>query len=180
MVTDFSESKKSISIIAASIDEKASYTVHVALGTEILTMAQVTVSNVFDGEDGGDGLPGQDGETLYTWIKYATNSNGGDMSDTPDGRNYIGFGYNKESPIASINPADYSWAKYEGDQGVPGVPGSDGHPRYTWIKYADDENGTDMSDSAKDNGSWDWRIIRRRLVRVLILLIIRGRHFMTM
>ena len=33
-----------------------------------------------------------------------------------------------------------------GTNGVPGPPGTDGSPRYIWIKYADDELGTDMSD----------------------------------
>ena len=33
-----------------------------------------------------------------------------------------------------------------GNDGVPGPPGTDGSPRYIWIKYADDDLGTDMSD----------------------------------
>ena len=54
--------------------------------------------------------------------------------------------YNNESPIKSTNPDDYEWSKYRGDQGVPGPPGEDGNPNYTWVKYADDEKGNGMAD----------------------------------
>ena len=33
-----------------------------------------------------------------------------------------------------------------GGRGVPGVPGADGKPNWTWIKYADDNLGTGMTD----------------------------------
>lgn len=33
-----------------------------------------------------------------------------------------------------------------GTDGIPGPSGTDGSPRYIWIKYADDDLGTDMSD----------------------------------
>lgn len=155
LVPNFSESKKSITITAASIDEKASYTVHIALGTEILTMAQVTISNVFDGDDGEDGVDGKDGvpglpgpsgkdgQSLYTWVKYATNASGTNMSDLPDGRSYIGFAYNKNTPVESTNPLDYEWAKIEGSQGSVGA---DGKTYYTWLKYATTPT-SGMSDS---------------------------------
>jgi len=37
-----------------------------------------------------------------------------------------------------------------GPQGVPGPPGQDGAPQYTWVKYADDANGTGMTDNPHD------------------------------
>lgn len=104
------------------------------------------------GDPGGQGIPGEpgeDGQSLYTWIKYANSPTSG-MSDSPTNKKYIGLAYNKTTATESNTYADYEWAKVEGEQGVPGVPGDDGEPRYTWVKYADDENGAGMSDSSKD------------------------------
>ena len=96
-----------------------------------------------DGSQGVPGPPGEDGQTLYTWIKYATSATGANMSDNPDGKTYLGIAYNKTTATESNNPADYTWAFFEGpqgekgDQGIPGPAGEDGQTFYTWIKYAD-------------------------------------------
>lgn len=96
-----------------------------------------------DGSQGVPGPPGEDGQTLYTWIKYATSATGANMSDDPDGKTYLGIAYNKTTATESNNPADYTWAFFEGpqgekgDQGIPGPAGADGQTFYTWIKYAD-------------------------------------------
>lgn len=103
------------------------------------------------GEDGPQGIagpPGEDGKSLYTWVKYADSPTSG-MSDSPNGKKYIGIAYNKSTPTKSNFYSDYEWAKTEGNQGVPGEPGKDGTPRYTWVKYANDKNGNGMSDSAE-------------------------------
>jgi len=46
------------------------------------------------------------------------------MSDSPNGKYYIGFAYNKEVPTESNNPADYQWSKYKGDDGKDGTDGA--------------------------------------------------------
>lgn len=103
------------------------------------------------GPQGIPGPPGEKGEPLYTWLKYADDAQGNGMSDSPDGKPYMGIAYNKQSPTESSNPKDYSWSKVEGPQGplgpegIPGPPGEDGSSRYTWIRYADDENGNGFS-----------------------------------
>ena len=56
------------------------------------------------GKDGVPGPAGEDGQTLYTWIKYATSASGANMSDSPDGRDYIGIAYNKTTPTESNSP----------------------------------------------------------------------------
>ena len=105
-----------------------------------------------DGSQGVPGPPGEDGQTLYTWIKYATSATGANMSDDPDGKTYLGIAYNKTTAVESNNPADYTWAFFEGpqgekgDQGIPGPAGEDGQTFYTWIKYADTPT-SGMSDS---------------------------------
>ena len=105
----------------------------------------------YQGENGSQGVPGppgEDGQTLYTWIKYADTPTSG-MSDTPDGKKYLGIAYNKESPIESGNYEDYQWSDIKGEDGIPGTPGENGETLYTWIKYATDASGSGMSDSPK-------------------------------
>ena len=97
------------------------------------------------GEQGIPGPAGADGKTLYTWIKYADTPTSG-MSDTPDGKDYIGIAYNKESATESIDYSDYQWSKYVGPEGIPGPSGDDGKTYYTWIKYATSSTGENMSD----------------------------------
>lgn len=95
------------------------------------------------GPQGVQGPKGADGQSLYTWVKYADSPTSG-MSDYPTNKKYIGLAYNKTTPAESTNYADYQWAKIEGDQGAPGAPGT---TTYTWVKYADDDKGAGMSDS---------------------------------
>ena len=100
------------------------------------------------GDPGVQGPPGADGSSLYTWVKYATSATGANISDSPTGRDYIGLAYNKTSPVESTTPSDYTWSLIQGPagtQGVPGPPGANGTPRYTWLKYADSPT-TGMSD----------------------------------
>lgn len=103
----------------------------------------------YQGENGSQGVPGppgEDGQTLYTWIKYADTPTSG-MSDTPDGKKYLGIAYNKASPIESTNYSDYLWSDIKGEDGVPGTPGENGETLYTWIKYATSASGANMSDN---------------------------------
>ena len=54
-------------------------------------------------------VKGADGPSLYTWIKYADDENGTNMSDSPDGKLYMGVAYNKTSPIESEDPKAYDY-----------------------------------------------------------------------
>lgn len=95
---------------------------------------------------GEDGKPGESGKSFYTWIKFADDEHGNGMSDLPDGKQYLGIAYNKETPEKSENPKDYAWARITGE-GIPGEPGEDGKTYYTWVRYADNEYGSGMSDA---------------------------------
>lgn len=75
-----------------------------------------------DGKD-GVGIPGENGKTLYTWIKYSQNSDGSDMTDDSTDAIYIGLAYNKESSTESENPSDYNWTKIKGNDGEQGDNG---------------------------------------------------------
>jgi hypothetical protein len=94
------------------------------------------------GIQGIQGPAGANGQTLYTWIKYADSPTTG-MNDLPDGKKYIGFAYNKTTAIESTLYADYTWSLIEGPQGVQGP---NGQTLYTWLKYADSPT-TGMSDT---------------------------------
>lgn len=71
---------------------------------------------------GADGI-GVDGKTYYTWVKYADDGSGTNMSDSPDGKKYIGLAYNKEEPTESTNESDYTWALFKGSDGIAGEDG---------------------------------------------------------
>lgn len=101
--------------------------------------------SLIKGTDGINGTNGEDGTTYYTWIKYADDDNGQGMSDLPDGKEFIGFAYNKLTPDESDNPSDYAWAKFRGDDGIPGTDGTDGKTSYFHVKYSAIANPTDSS-----------------------------------
>lgn len=98
-----------------------------------------------DGKDGEDGKDGQDATPFYTWIKYADSPTSG-ISDNPDGKKYIGIAHNKTEKTESNNYSDYTWSLIKGADGVPGKDGENGVTYYTWIKYADNASGANMSD----------------------------------
>lgn len=75
------------------------------------------------GDTGISGPKGADGKTYYTWLKYADNSSGSGMSDSPEGKAYIGLAYNKVTEVESNNPADYVWSLIKGDKGDKGEQG---------------------------------------------------------
>lgn len=96
---------------------------------------------------GDQGVPGA---TYYTWIKYADDVNGTNMSDNPEGKKYMGFAYNKTTSTESNKASDYTWSLIkgaDGSDGINGTNGTDGKTYYTWVKYADDANGTNMTDN---------------------------------
>lgn len=131
---------KSVAVNAEDVDVKAVYSFTAYENGVKRGYYEVTVTDVSDGE------PGKDGTTYYTWFKFADDEYGNGMSSSPDGKEYLGIAYNKETPVMSNNPEDYQWARITGE-GVPGKPGDDGKTYYTWVRYADDASGNGMSDS---------------------------------
>lgn len=95
------------------------------------------------GPQGVPGAKGADGKNYYTWIKYATDSSGSNISDSPAGMSYIGIAYNKGSQTESSTPTDYKWTKIKGDDGIPGAPGADGKTSYFHVAYANSADGKD-------------------------------------
>lgn len=101
----------------------------------------------FRGDDGAS-IKGDDGKTLYVWIKYADDAKGTNMSDAPEGKTYMGMAWNKPTSKESTNAADYSWSLIKGADGktpIKGVDYFDGISSYVWIRYATDAKGTGMT-----------------------------------
>ncbi len=92
-----------------------------------------------------------DGVTTYTWVKYGNTAAGGGFSDSPVGMSYIGLAYNKATLVESDNPADYAWSLIKGGDGAKGEAGADGKTTYTWIRYADNADGTGLYDAPRDS-----------------------------
>jgi len=131
---------RSVTVNAEDVDVKAVYSFTAYENGVKRGYYEVTVTDVSDGE------PGKDGTTYYTWFKFADDEYGNGMSSSPDGKEYLGIAYNKETPVMSNNTEDYQWARITGE-GIPGEPGKDGKTYYTWVRYADDARGNGMSDS---------------------------------
>ena len=85
---------------------------------------------------GEDGAPATQ---YYAFVKYATNSSGANMRDTPaDGYDYVGtYTGTKSNPAAS----DFNWSKYTGEPGQPATQ------YYAFIKYATSSTGANMTDT---------------------------------
>ena len=121
------------------------------------------INNGSQGEPGVPGPPGADGKAKYTWIKYADDDLGTEMSEYPvkqDGtfREYMGVAANKDTPIESLNYADYTWSKYIGEDGIPGENG------YMWVVYSQFPEGinsagkVEVSQDPYDEIKGEWMV----------------------
>ncbi len=55
------------------------------------------------------------GESTYTWIAFADDVDGENLTTNPKSKSYIGFAYKKNSVIPSFNASEYSWHRLSGD-----------------------------------------------------------------
>ena len=103
------------------------------------------------GDTGIQGPDGSDGQSLYTWVKYAPNGSptASQITDTPQATStHIGLAYNKTTASESTVPGDYTWSLIKGPKGDKGDTGSDGLPgaagkgiKSTDISYARSTSG---------------------------------------
>ena len=123
--------------------------------TQIQEWAEPTIL-VQDGEDGEDGAPGT---SYYTHIRYATDSNGANMSDSPTGKTYIGI-YTGTSERAPTTPSSYApWSEYVGHQGDPGTSVTGTKPIYFLTTSQASSppalvNGTQINETNPVAGVW--------------------------
>lgn len=105
----------------------------------LVVSKQFSLAKQYAGPQGIPGI-GTDGKTTYLHIQYAPvqNPTAAQMSKTPN--KYIGT-YTDFSGVDSTDPSKYTWAKFEGDQGVPGTPGANGKTPYFHTAYANSADG---------------------------------------
>ena len=118
----------------------------------------------FEGKDGAQGIPGtngDNGQTSYLHIAYATSSDGKTGFSVSDsaGKTYIGQ-YTDFKENDSTDPTKYRWTLIKGEKGDPGerglqgiqgekgeqgIPGTNGKTSYFHIKYSAVERPTSAS-----------------------------------
>lgn len=88
------------------------------------------------------------GATDYLWIRYADDDKGNGFSASPANKAYMAIKHALNQPVPSDDQKDYEglWVLIQGEKGIPGEPGDDGLPTYTWIRYADNVSGGGISD----------------------------------
>lgn len=73
------------------------------------------------GNQGIEGPAGVNGQTTYTWVKYANDDQGNGLSDTPNGKRYIGLAFNKTTATESTDASLYTWSPLYDNVEVGGV-----------------------------------------------------------
>ena len=104
------------------------------------------------GDQGIPGVRGADGRTQYTHIAYADSISGSGFSQTNADKPYIGI-YVDFNSTDSVNPADYRWTRWRGQDGADGLPGkagADGRTPYVHFAYSDNADGSGLT--MTDNG----------------------------
>lgn len=85
--------------------------------------------------------------THYTWIKFADDEHGTNLTDDPYGKRYIGLAYDKGTQVASLVPTDYEWHTFRDGETFPRT--IEGQTTYTWVTFADTTT-SGMSDNPDD------------------------------
>lgn len=87
---------------------------------------------------------------FYTWTAFADDEKGTGISINAYEKDYLGIATNRLTKEADISdPAQYTWVKIKGEQGIPGVSGkdgADGKTPYFHVKYSAVANPTSYSD----------------------------------
>ena len=116
-------------------------------GTSLLIKVQATQPVGYTQDSGAAiELKGDNGVTTYTWIKYADDASGTNITNTAGTKEYIGFAYNKTTATESNVAADYSWSQ------IKGAEGDNGDSAYQ-IWLAEGNTGTEADFIEYLNGS---------------------------
>lgn len=86
---------------------------------------------------------------FYTWIVYADDNKGTNISTSSAGKEWIGIAYNKPTKeIDTTDPYEYSWSRITGQQGEPGKTS------YLHIKYSNDGGKTFTANNGETTGDY--------------------------
>lgn len=161
----FNKTGKSITVTSADVLESAAFSVEVSMSGTVLQKSQITVTDVYDGQDGytpikgidyfdgKDGQNGKDGSSAYLWVRYSQNSNGDPMTTDPTNAKYMGVA-TTTTPSAPTLFSSYTWSLIKGTDGQPGEPGPDGRTSYLHVKYSNDGGATFTANNGEAVGAW--------------------------
>ena len=79
--------------------------------------------------------------TSYTWVRFADDANGTNVSDSPVGKKYVGIAWDKSVSGKSFKASDYTW----GPIGTGIRQADDPTKYYTRVVFAKDVMGTNLS-----------------------------------
>ena len=153
---------KTLTVTPLDFEDTATFSYEALQDDLSIGGASGVVTKVYDGENGKtpvkgidyfDGEPGTNGLSAYLHIRYSQNSNGNPMTSDPTGAKYIGV-QASQNPNPSTVPADYMWAEFKGQDGIPGEPGANGQTSYLHIKYSNDGGQTFTGNGGEDEGAW--------------------------
>nr|DAY87273.1 MAG TPA: tail protein [Caudoviricetes sp.] len=153
---------KTLTVIPLDFEDTATFSYEALQDDLSIGGASGVVTKVYDGENGKtpvkgidyfDGEPGTNGLSAYLHIRYSQNSNGNPMTENPVNAKYIGV-QASQNPNPSTVPADYMWAEFKGQDGIPGEPGANGQTSYLHIKYSNDGGQTFTGNGGEDVGTW--------------------------
>lgn len=99
----------------------------------------------------------QASDGTYTWVKYADDSAGNGISNSPAGKKYCGISVGRTSSTESTKASDYTWREivdndYTNGEYVTCKPAmfgikENGKNTYTWVKFAESETGSGIADT---------------------------------
>ncbi|MGV3084620.1 phage tail spike protein [Enterococcus dispar] len=153
---------KSITVKPEDFEDTATFSYEALQDDLVVGGASGVVTKVYDGENGKtpvkgidyfDGEPGTNGLSAYLHVRYSQNANGNPMTENPVNAKYIGV-QASQNPNPSTVPADYMWAEFKGQDGIPGEPGANGQTSYLHIKYSNDGGQTFTGNGGEDVGTW--------------------------
>ena len=92
----------------------------------------------------------EDGRQYFTWIKYADDEYGTNISDSSDNKSYMGIAYNKTTEEESNNPNDYTWTLIRGANGNDGISVTSTTIQYCLSSSNSQEPETGWTDNFND------------------------------
>lgn len=131
-----------------------------------LATAIRAVGSVPDGNLGVYQTQDSSGKRYYCWIKFADDSKGKNMEDSPGSHNYVGFCWHQESVVEVEDPKYYTWYRYKYKNVYFVYPTNDSNgyeyreksssnkTQYMWIKWAESEKGTNMTNVPNENSKY--------------------------
>lgn len=98
----------------------------------------------------------------YTWIRYANNASGLNMTMQPQAdTTHIGIAENQAVETPSSNPVDYTWILFKGPQGEKGIQGERGIQGPPGEKGEPGKDGTDGKPGESVKPNWNTWVFKQ-------------------